>query len=97
MVSYPSQPVISKTKETSVMGQPGFHRVLLLALCLFKTAVCDVDASTINSLRSGTCITIGKIKNKDKQTNNSGDFPSSPVTTPSSQCRGPGFKPWSGI
>ena len=44
MVSYPSQPVISKTKETSVMGKPGFHLVLSLALCLFKRAVCDVDA-----------------------------------------------------
>ena len=25
MVSYSSQPVVSKTKETSVMGKPGFH------------------------------------------------------------------------
>ena len=25
MVIYSSQPVVSKTKETSVMGKPGFH------------------------------------------------------------------------
>ena len=49
IVSYPSQPVVSKTKETSVMGKPGFHRVWSLAL--FILAVCDVAAVAISSLR----------------------------------------------
>ena len=62
MVSYPSYPVMSKTKETSVMGKPGSHLVWQLALCLFKTAVCDVDALAINSLRSDTYVTIKKKK-----------------------------------
>ena len=39
MVSYPSQPVVSKTKETSVMGKPGFHRVWSLALFLLDSCL----------------------------------------------------------
>ena len=46
------------------MGKAGFHRVWSLALCLFKTAVCDVDAVAISSVRSGTYVTIKKFKNK---------------------------------
>ena len=39
MVSYPSQPVVSKTKETSVIGKPGFHRVWSLALFLLDSCL----------------------------------------------------------
>ena len=39
MVIYSSQPVVSKTKETSVMGKPGFHRVWSLALFLLDSCL----------------------------------------------------------
>ena len=39
MVSYPSQPVASKTKETCVIGKPGFHRVWSLALFLLDSCL----------------------------------------------------------
>lgn len=39
MVSCPSQPVVSKTKETSVMGKPGFHLVWSLALFILDSCL----------------------------------------------------------
>ena len=39
VVSYPSQPVVCKTKETSVMGKPGFHRVWSLALFILDSCL----------------------------------------------------------
>ena len=39
VVSYPNQPVVSKTKEMSVMGKPGFHRVWSLALFILDSCL----------------------------------------------------------
>lgn len=53
MVSYISQPEISKTKEVFAQVEEGvvawaFYLVMLLAVCLFEIAVFEIDALAIH-------------------------------------------------
>ena len=60
MISYLSQPDLSKKRELHERGGLALYLVWQLAMCVLEMGVFEVDASAIKTLMSGTYVTVKK-------------------------------------